>query len=92
MAENLIVLKLYQELSQVKDSLIESLKDNQEKLTIANGKLQTINDDYVKSLKEINMLNLRISTLEKDAMKYKRLSSSKKIFLLNIIVIYYCYV
>jgi flagellar motility protein MotE (MotC chaperone) len=78
------IIKLYQELSEVKDSLIQSLKENQDKLSVANDKLSVEKDNYIKSLKEINMLNQRISMLEKDAIKYKRLSSSKKIFLLDI--------
>jgi hypothetical protein len=33
------IIKLYQELSEVKDSLIQSLKENQDKLSVANDKL-----------------------------------------------------
>lgn len=71
-------MKLYQELSEVKDSLIKTLKENQDKLSIANDKLSVEKDNYFKSLKEINILNQRISMLEIDAIKYKRLTINGK--------------
>ena len=58
----------------MKDLLIQSLKEN-------HAELSVVNDNYIKSLKENNMLNQKMTILEKDAIKYKRLSSSKKIFL-----------
>ena len=66
------IIKLYQEFSSVKDLLIQFLKEN-------HAELSVVNDDYVKSLKQNNMLNQKIAILERDAIKYKRLSSSKKI-------------
>ncbi len=76
------IIQLYRELSSVKDVLIQSLKENQDKLSVEHDKLSAKNEEYIKSLKEINILNLKIATLEKEATKHKRFSSSKKILFL----------
>ena len=49
----------------MKDLLIQSLKEN-------HAELSVVNDNYIKSLKENNMLNQKIAILENDAIKYKR--------------------
>ena len=49
----------------MKDLLIQSLKEN-------HADFSLVNDNYIKSLKENNMLNQKIAILENDAIKYKR--------------------
>ena len=49
------IIQLYRELSSVKDVLIQSLKENQDKLSVEHDKLSAKNEEYIKSLKEINI-------------------------------------